>query len=532
MTAGQIALSKQSVRKTVSLDGAPATAAVTVTNTGGRPATVRLGEQSGGFSMQSTPSGAPKQLVKTDVSPLRHNGAATGTAPQDDAPSADAWTPIANAPTTLQDNAVSVNGGKLYSAYGFTGSGDIKNMYIYDPAGGTWTQGASASDNRSGDPAHGFIGGKFYAVGGWADNGTPDTKLEIYDPSSDTWSTGATAPKAFAGAGSVVLGSKLYSIGGCTSECGQRTVMVYDSASDTWSQAADYPEAISWESCGAIAGKIYCAGGIGSASTRHGYVYDPNADTWSPIADLPLDLWGSAYAAANGRLLVSSGVADNSSAVSNQGFAYDPDDNTWTPLPNANEAVYRSGSALGFYRIGGSVSSSSPPVATGSVLAGYDQGGDTDVTWLSLNRTTFTLAPGASRKLKITVDPTDPAVAQPGDYTAAVSVGTDTPYSIAPIGVTMHATPPSTWGKITGTVSADDGHGTVTPLSGASVEIDGWSAGYLVKTDSNGHFALWMDSRNSPLTVIFARDGYHPQVKTATIKEGKTVTVDVTLLRL
>ncbi|WP_344319729.1 carboxypeptidase regulatory-like domain-containing protein, partial [Actinocatenispora thailandica] len=527
LTAGRISLSKQSIRKALDLDGGTATGSVTVTNTGGQPASVSLAEHSGGFQIQATQTGAPRKVVKADVSPLRHRGTATGAAP-DTGASGDAWTPIANLPLAVQDNAAGEYHGKVYSAFGFTGTGETNHLYVYDPVAGSWTQGASAADARDGTPAHGFIGGKFYAVGGWTASGSTDTKLEIYDPASNTWSTGATAPKAYAGAGSAVLGGKLYSVGGCTSTCGVKTVLVYDAATDSWSQAADYPVATAWQSCGAIAGKLYCAGGSGAGTS--GYVYDPATDGWSPIADLPADLWGSAYTAANGLLLVSGGVTNGSAALTNQGFAYDPQTNSWTALPNANAAIYRGGSALGFYQIGGNPGgANTAPTGSSSVLSGYDQGSGEDVSWLSLSAGKFLLAPGASKRVKVTVDASDPAVTQPGKYAAEFSVATDTPYLVTPVAVTMKVAPPSTWGKITGTVSADDGSGAVTPLAGAQVEIDGWAAGYLLTTDGDGHFALWLDYRNSPVTVIVAKPGYHPQVKSVTIRQGKTVRLDVTL---
>ncbi|GAA1318239.1 hypothetical protein GCM10009635_03180 [Actinocatenispora thailandica] len=531
LTAGQISVNKTSIKKTVGWGGT-ATGAVTVTNTGGQPATVKVGEQPGGFQMQSKSTGAPLHKVKAHTTPTRIAGT-KGKAenPPSEVPAADdAWTTIANAPTAIQDNAVGVYNGKVYSAFGYNGSADTKDLYVYDPSDGSWSQLASAADVREGNPAHGFIDGKFYVVGGWGADGNPDTKLEIYDPASNSWSTGTSAPSIYAGAGSAVLDGKLYSIGGCTSTCGQKAVTVYDPASDSWAQAADYPEATSWLSCGALSGKIYCAGGSASSSSKHTYAYDPGADTWTQVADLPIDLWGSASTAANGLLLVSGGVTGNGAAITNQGYAYNPQDDSWSPLPNANTSLYRSGSSIGFYAIGGNPGGAFvPPVATSEVLGGYDQGGNSDVTWMSLNRTQFTLAPGESKRIKVSLDASVPEITQPGDYTAGIGLSTDTPYGVAPVKVTMHVQPPSTWGKITGTVSGDDGKGNVTPLAGVTVQIDSWTASYTLKTDKDGHYALWLDYRNNPLTVIYAKDGYQPQVKSVTIKEGKTVTVSITL---
>jgi hypothetical protein len=89
-------------------------------------------------------------------------------------------------------------------------------------------------------------------------------------------------------------------------------------------------------------------------------------------------------------------------------------------------------------------------------------------------------------------------------HTANIGLQGDTPYWVEPVTVTMTATPPKTWGKITGVVSTCSG---ATPLAGATVQIDSWAQSYTLKTDSAGGYALWLDKRNNPLTVIVAKDG-------------------------
>ena len=69
------------------------------------------------------------------------------------------------------------------------------------------------------------------------------------------------------------------------------------------------------------------------------------------------------------------------------------------------------------------------------------------------------------------------------------------------------------------------------PLAGATVQIDTWAAHYTLHTDINGNYALWLDYRNNPLTVIAAKDGYQPAVKTVTIKKGATSTATFVLLK-
>jgi hypothetical protein len=126
-------------------------------------------------------------------------------------------------------------------------------------------------------------------------------------------------------------------------------------------------------------------------------------------------------------------------------------------------------------------------------------------------------------------------VSQPGTYAGQVVIGASTPYpTLAPIGVTMQATPPKTWGKVTGTVTSASG----APLSGATVAIcTAYVAGtgkcgpttYTLTTDSKGNYQLWLNKNLSPLQIIAADNGYTPVAHTGNIKAGGTITVNFTL---
>jgi len=542
LKAGRLAVTPASIAKTIAWAGT-ATATVTVKNTGSAPATLSLTNQNGGFTIQGVKqSAAPVQTVtgtfpKTDMAVAvkagaGKNGANKAAAKPAASPTAGtAWQSIANYPTTIQDNLAEFSGGKLYSGFGFDGLEDLNSLYSYDPTAGTWTQLASASDTRE-TPAHGFIGGKLYVAGGWGASGNPDTNTEVYDPLANAWSQGPAWSGALAGSASAVLGGKLYVVGGCNaSTCGTTSVSVLDTNAGTWSTAAAYPESTSWLGCGAIGGKIYCAGGSdGNNTSQHTYVYDPSGNTWSRLADMPGGVWASAYTAANGLLLLQDGV-NSSGTLTNQGMAYDPSSDSWTALPNANAAAYRFGGALGFYMVGGGQGTFVTPLNTASVLPGYDQGGSAGAPWLSLSANSVTLAAGASATVTVTLNAADPSIVQPGAYTASLVMDSDTPYRLSALPVTMTVKPPATWGKITGVVQFTDSTGKLVPIAGATVQIDTWATHYTLHTDTSGGYALWLDFRNNPLTVIAAKDGYQPQVATVKIKKGQTTTVTFTLLK-
>jgi hypothetical protein len=180
------------------------------------------------------------------------------------------------------------------------------------------------------------------------------------------------------------------------------------------------------------------------------------------------------------------------------------------------------------YRIGGS-DLGFDPQAVSEELPGYASCGVSDVPWLSESEDTLTLQPGASATVAVTLDAGDASVTQPGTYTASLAVSDDSPYSTSAVGVSLIATPPSTWGKITGTVTGTSCAGTSEPLAGTTVQIDTWASSYTLKTGSDGSYALWLDQRNNPLTVIVAKDGWQPVTGTVKITKGATKTVNYTL---
>jgi hypothetical protein len=328
-----------------------------------------------------------------------------------------------------------------------------------------------------------------------------------------------------------VLGGKMYVIGGCDAvNCGHNDVQVYDPASNAWSTGAVYPTAIAWTSCGGVGADVYCAGGTtgNSTDTSAAYAYSPASNSWAPVAPLPIDLWASGYTAANGKLLVSGGVTNGFQTVTNQGYAYDPSAGSWTALPNANNTDYRGGSGCGMYRIGGSTVGFTPQDFA-EELPGYSSCGVTNVPWLSESRTGFTVQPGKSVTVTVTINAASTSVTQPGTYTAGLTVSQNSPYPVPQVGVTLVASPPVTWGKITGKVTGLGCHAPASPLPGATVQINTWAASYTLTTGSDGSYALWLDVRNNPLQMIAALDGWQPQTTTVQIHKLATTTANFAL---
>ena len=447
LAAGQLRVTPGSLKASVGL-GARASRTLQVTNTGAATATLQIGEQAGAAS-PSTAQGAPLQLVAGAFPMGRLTGkpqAQSPTAGASATPSDAAWQSAPRLPAAVMDNVADAYQGKIYSGFGDAGLsiGDStgNGLSVLDPASGAWTQLASATDPRQA-PGHDIIDGKLYIAGGWAAGGVADPTLEIYDIARNTWAFGPTAPAAYAGSGSAVLGGKLYLVGGCTSNTCDVTdsAVVYNPATSAWSHIAGYPEPIAWLSCAGIGGKLYCAGGAGRAgNVRHAYSYDPATGAWSKLPDMPIPLWASAYAATNGMLTVSGGVTGDK--LTNQGFAYQPRTGAWTALPNADTATYRGAGVLGFYKFGGSPDGSFPSTDA-EYLPGYAVDPSADVPWLGESATRLTLRPHQRVTVTVTLNAGAAQVTQPGAYRAQLVFGSDTPYPLAPVPVTLKVNRPA-----------------------------------------------------------------------------------------
>ncbi|MDT5029650.1 MAG: hypothetical protein QOE61_6576, partial [Micromonosporaceae bacterium] len=429
LKAGRLSITPSSVAKSQVL-GTTSTATVNISNTGTAPADVKLSERSGAFQIL-TLQGAPLRLVQTEngepFSPewLGNN--------KDDTPGVNAgsprdptWSTIASYPTNIMDNSADLIDGKVYSVGGFDGTANTNKGYVYDAANNAWTAIADMPVARE-KPVVAAAGGKLYVTGGWDPAGNPIARTDVYDPASNTWTTVSTPnPKPRVAAGVAVIDGKIYFVGGCTNgSCAPSADVVrFDPATGAWDTLAPYQHTDSWQACGGIGGKVYCAGGISGSSTfKDGFVYDPGADSWTPIAQMGIDLWGSVAGAANGLLVISGGVTNASSTVTNQTVAYDPSTDSWANLPNAQFPRYRAGGSCGFYKVGGTAGGFSP-TKDSEQLSDLTQCGVTDVPWLAEDTTAATLQPGQSVTVTVTMKATaDATVTQPGTYTAQLGVG-------------------------------------------------------------------------------------------------------------
>jgi Kelch motif len=265
-------------------------------------------------------------------------------------------------------------------------------------------------------------------------------------------------------------------------------------------------------------------------SLKTAYSYDPGTNTWTKRADLPIELWASASSVADGKLLVSTGITNGSRTATNQGFAYDPRTDTWSALPNSTYASFRSAGACGFYKVGGGTPYNSETSFV-EVLGGRtDCASDRDSAWLSAEpATAITVRPGQQAQVTVRFDAT--VVSQPGTYTADLVVRGDTPYSPVEVSAKMLADAPRRWSMLVGTVRGVNCDGSVAPLPGATVWLDGRIDDFTIPTGADGRYVRWLDSKNTPATAVVGLDGWTSQPQRVRLSAGRTTTLDVTLQR-
>lgn len=534
LNAGRLAISPPAISATQVL-GQTTTTPMTITNTGTAPANFKLDQRTGAFQIL-TERGSPLRQVDLEgqpASPAWLGSNTNGNQPGTNAgPPADpTWSTIASYPTAIMDNSADFGNGKLYDVGGFDGSALVSTGFVYDPTFNTWSAIASMPQARE-KPNVAFVNGKLYVSGGWDTSGTPIAETDAYDPATNTWSAVSPNPHPTTAAGTAVVNGIIYYVGGCADAfcTPSSTVVTYNPSTDTWGTAASYPHTNSWASCGGIGSKLYCAGGTdGSNTFKDAFVYDPSSDSWSPIANMPIDLWASSYGAPNGLLVVSSGVTNGFSTITNQGFAYDPSTDSWTALPNAQFTRYRAAGACGFYKVGGS-SGGFSPTPDSELLSGLTNCGVVNIPWLTDTPSSGTLAPGQSVTVNVTLAATTAAtVTQPGTYTAQFGVEHNTPYVVNPVNITMNVTPPKGWGKITGTVSGTTCKGVTSPIIGAQVQANSKTFVFSLKTDRMGDYAFWAPAASNPFTLIVSRDGWISQAIQVNVKSQKIQTLNFDL---
>jgi N-acetylneuraminic acid mutarotase len=182
-------------------------------------------------------------------------------------------------------------GKQIYVVGGVRRKKNLATVHLFDVASKHWQRAAPLQVARS-RLAVAAWGGKLYAVGGYAGDGTEALDsgvVEEYDPGKRAWVTKASMPTPRHGHAAVVVNHRILVIGGYgkrASGYGELTaVEEYDPTTDRWQARAPLPTGRGFLGAAVVRGQVFAIGG----HRQHFRVecYDPKTDTWRSLKDAP-----------------------------------------------------------------------------------------------------------------------------------------------------------------------------------------------------------------------------------------------------
>ena len=145
----------------------------------------------------------------------------------------------------------------------------IADHSVYDPATRRWAA-AAALPRAEGSPAAVVLGGRIYAIGGrsgFSDFGS----VYVYDPAADTWSSGPPIPPRGT-AGAAVYRGAIYVFGGESQRAGKVLSDVYRlrPGDAPWERVGRLPTPRNYARAVVYRGAVYVVGGSRTFGDSHG----------------------------------------------------------------------------------------------------------------------------------------------------------------------------------------------------------------------------------------------------------------------
>lgn len=313
------------------------------------------------------------RATKTDTVPGTDT-AATGAKPVTPSDLSVTWQRGPAMPNRrTQTTAVALD-GRLYVIGGIVDS-DERILAVYTPDESTWQSAAPPPKPINHTSAVAYDN-RIHVFGGYSGSFLASSPLDAhwrYDPKTNQWSEATALPTARGALVAVVVGDRIYTIGGATDEGTTGTVEVYDPSEDSWRSAPSMPTAREHLAAGAINGDIYVAGGRQGLSPMVDALerYHPETDSWKQLSPMPTARAGIAGADLEGGLFVFGGEE-----VGKQVFeaveVYRPEMDSWssvTPLPTPRWGLGAATIDNSIYTVGGGAVPSSQETRTLEILS-------------------------------------------------------------------------------------------------------------------------------------------------------------------
>ena len=233
--------------------------------------------------------------------------------------------------------------------YLFGGRENATRLERYNYVTNTWDTGATVPAELNHFQAVNYQG-LIWVAGAFADNNypkeTPANYSYIYDPSQNVWMTGPLVPQSRrrGGAGLVVYNHQFYLVGGSTRGHKGGTVAWfdrYDPRTGLWVALANAPSPRDHFAAVVVGRKLYCIGGrftdppnVFDNTTANIDVYDFSTSRWSTIPGVRLTAprAGASAVYFNGKILLIGGESNTLNAAWDRVDAFDPVTQTLTQV--------------------------------------------------------------------------------------------------------------------------------------------------------------------------------------------------------
>ena len=259
-------------------------------------------------------------------------------------PEVGRWRPVQSAPTTRQQAATVVSGGRIWVLGGLKGTGAAtatKKVQTYDPAINTWSGGPELPARLHHAMAVEYEG-EIVLIGGWMPRGsnlTAQTSNAVYALRDGEWTElpSLNIPRA-AGAAAVV-GDEIVVAGGQNDGELVGPTETFDGAS--WREGAAIPTPREHLGAASDGDYFYAVGGRKLSSDRNSGAlerYEPSADRWQRLPSMPVPAGSVAATLIGDNIVVVGG--EETTGILDKVQAFDLGTEEWAELPPIPEPVH------------------------------------------------------------------------------------------------------------------------------------------------------------------------------------------------
>ena len=185
-------------------------------------------------------------------------------------PATDRWQAVASMAEPHHEPALAAWGGQLFVFGGEDGPNYLSSVERYDPASNRWTARARMPRPRKGGSAA-VVGDKIYLFGGIGPG--PEyayiMEVDVYDPKADRWWTSPTPmPRGRWMASASTVGSAIVVAGGSLHGTYLREVDRFDPATGAWSTVAMLPTERGNHAAVVVGDRVYFIGGCNAGCNK------------------------------------------------------------------------------------------------------------------------------------------------------------------------------------------------------------------------------------------------------------------------